>query len=166
MKRITIDPITRLEGHGKIDIFLNDQGNVENAYFQIPELRGFEQFCIGRPVEEMPRITTRLCGVCPGAHHMASAKAVDNVYKADPTPAAKKLRELFYNAHMVHSHIAHFYALGAPDFIVGPEADPAKRNIQGCGHEKEIFRAGALSHRRMRPHSGPAVHPYVSIKWK
>ncbi len=70
-KRITIDPITRLEGHGKIEIFLDDDGNVANTYFQIPELRGFEKFCIGRPVEELPRITPRLCGVCPGAHHVA-----------------------------------------------------------------------------------------------
>ncbi len=169
MKRITIDPITRLEGHGKIDIFLNDQGNVENAYFQIPELRGFEQFCIGRPVEEMPRITTRLCGVCPGAHHMASAKAVDNVYKADPTPAAKKLRELFYNAHMVHSHIAHFYALGAPDFIVGPEADPAKRNILGViekvGLEAgtEVIKHRAYAQKIQEILGGKATHPVCAL---
>ena len=80
MKTISIDPITRLEGHGKIDIFLNDDGDVENCYFIIPELRGFEKFVQGRPVEEMPRITTRICGVCPEAHHMASAKACDAVY--------------------------------------------------------------------------------------
>lgn len=169
MKRITIDPITRLEGHGKIDIFLDDQGNVENAYFQIPELRGFEQFCIGRPVEEMPRITTRLCGVCPGAHHMASAKAVDNVYKADPTPAAKKLRELFYNAHVVHSHIAHFYALGAPDFIVGPEADPAKRNILGViekvGLEvgTEVIKHRAYAQKIQEIIGGKATHPVCAL---
>ena len=131
MKKVTIDPITRLEGHGKIEIFLNDAGNVENAYLQIPELRGFEKFCEGRPVEEMPQITPRICGVCPGAHHMASTKAVDAVYHVEPTPTAKKLRELFYCAHMVHSHIAHFYALAAPDFVLGPTSDPAQRNILG-----------------------------------
>ncbi len=81
MKQIKIDPITRLEGHGKIDIFLNDDGEVANCYFQVPELRGFEKFAQGRPVEEMPRITTRICGVCPEAHHMASVKACDAVYK-------------------------------------------------------------------------------------
>ena len=91
MKRITIDPITRLEGHGKIEVFLNDGGDVENVYFQVPELRGFEQFCVGRPVEELPRITTRICGVCPEAHHMASVKAADAVYHVDPPPTAKKL---------------------------------------------------------------------------
>ena len=131
MKRVTINPITRLEGHGKIEIFLDDQGDVANAYFQVPELRGFEKFCEGRPAEEMPRITPRICGVCPSAHHIASAKAVDGVFNATPPPAAKKLRELFYNAHMIHSHIAHFYALAAPDFVVGPDADPAERNILG-----------------------------------
>lgn len=131
MKRITIDPITRLEGHGKIEIFLNDEGNVENLYFQVPELRGFEKFCEGRPVEELSQIVTKICGVCPGCHHMASGKAADAVYGVTPPPTALKLRELFYMAHFVHSHIAHFYALAAPDFVVGPTAPPAERNILG-----------------------------------
>jgi F420-non-reducing hydrogenase large subunit len=131
MKQISIDPITRLEGHGKIEIFVNDDGEVENAYFQVPELRGFEKFCEGRPVEELPSIVTKICGVCPGCHHMASGKAVDAVFGADPPPTAKKIRELFYMAHFVHSHIAHFYALAAPDFVVGPTANPAERNILG-----------------------------------
>jgi len=131
MKRITIDPITRLEGHGKIEIFLKDDGEVDNVYFQIPELRGFEKFCEGRPVEELPQIVTKICGVCPGCHHMASGKAVDAVFGVKPTPTAAKLRELFYMAHFVHSHIAHFYALAAPDFVVGPTAKPEERNIFG-----------------------------------
>lgn len=131
MKRITIDPITRLEGHGKIEIFLNDGGEVENVYFQVPELRGFEKFCEGRPVEELSQIVTKICGVCPGCHHMASGKAIDAVFGVEPPPTAKKLRELFYMAHFVHSHIAHFYALAAPDFVVGPTASPASRNILG-----------------------------------
>jgi len=130
-KRFTIDPITRLEGHGKIEIFLDDEGEVENAYLQIPELRGFERFCVGRPVEELPRIVTRICGVCPASHHMASAKAVDAVYKVDIPVTAKKLREMYYLAHYIHSHHAHFYALAAPDLLVGPHADPAKRNVLG-----------------------------------
>jgi F420-non-reducing hydrogenase large subunit len=131
MKRITIDPITRLEGHGKIEIFLKDDGDVENVYFQVPELRGFEKFCEGRPVEELSQIVTKICGVCPGCHHMAAGKATDRVFKAEPPPTAKKLRELFYMAHFVHSHIAHFYALAAPDFVVGPTADKSERNILG-----------------------------------
>jgi len=131
MKRITIDPITRLEGHGKIEIFCTDDGDVENVYFQVPELRGFEKFCEGRPVEELSQIVTKICGVCPGCHHMASGKAADAVYGVKPTPTAQKLRELFYMAHFVHSHIAHFYALAAPDFVVGPMARPGERNILG-----------------------------------
>ena len=131
MKRIVIDPFTRLEGHGRIDIFLDDAGEVANAYLRVPELRGFEKFCEGRPVEELPRITPRICGVCPSAHHMASTKAVDAVFHVDPPPVAKKIRELYYCAHMVHSHIAHFYALAAPDFVLGPTSDPAQRNILG-----------------------------------
>jgi F420-non-reducing hydrogenase large subunit len=131
MKHLTIDPITRLEGHGKIDIFLNDDGEVANTYFQIPELRGFEQFCVGRPVEEMPRITTRICGVCPEAHHMASVKACDAVYRVEVAPTGRKLRELLYNVFFAGDHTTHFYALGGPDFVVGPEAPAAERNILG-----------------------------------
>jgi F420-non-reducing hydrogenase large subunit len=131
MRTITIDPITRLEGHGKIEIFLDNEGNVNNVYFQVPELRGFEKFCEGRPVEELPSIVTKICGVCPGCHHMASGKAVDAVFGVTPPPTARKIRELFYMAHFVHSHIAHFYALAAPDFVVGPDASPAERNILG-----------------------------------
>lgn len=131
MKQIKIDPITRLEGHGKIDIFLDDDGEVANAYLQIPELRGFEKFAQGRPVEEMPRITTRICGVCPEAHHMASAKACDAVYKVQIPPTGRKLRELLYNTFFTTDHTVHFYALGGPDFVVGPDAPPGERNILG-----------------------------------
>jgi len=131
MRKITIDPITRLEGHGKIEIFLDDKGNCERACLQIPELRGFEQFSVGRPAEEMPRITTMICGVCPTAHHMASAKALDDLFKVDPPPAAKKIRELMYNAFQAEDHILHFFFLGGPDFVVGPQAPAGERNILG-----------------------------------
>ncbi len=130
-QRYTIDPITRLEGHGKIEIFCKDDGDVENVYFQVPELRGFEKFCEGRPVEELSQIVTKICGVCPGCHHMASGKAADAVFGVKPTSAAAKIRELFFMAHFVHSHIAHFYALAAPDFVVGPTAPKAERNVLG-----------------------------------
>ncbi len=130
-KQITISPITRLEGHGKIDILLDDDGNVADAYLQVVELRGFEKFCEGRPVEEMPRITPKICGVCPGAHHMASAKACDAVYGVTIPPTARKLRELYLNAHIVHSHLLHFFALAAPDFIPGAAAPPQERNLLG-----------------------------------
>lgn len=132
MKRtITIQPITRLEGHGKVSIFLDESGNVSDAYYQVVEFRGFERFCRGRPVEEMPIITPRICGVCPWAHHMASAKAVDAVYNTEIPETARKIRELAYNIFYVHDHSAVFYALSAPDFVVGPDAPRAERNILG-----------------------------------
>ncbi len=130
-QKISIDPITRLEGHARVDLFLNEEGSLANAYLIIPELRGFEKFCEGRPVEEMPRITQRICGVCPIAHHMAAAKAGDAVYHVDPPPTAKKLRELMYSAFFVADHATHFYILGGPDFIVGPDAPASERNILG-----------------------------------
>ncbi len=130
-QRITIDPITRLEGHGKIEIILDDDGKVSRAYFQVPELRGFEQFVVGRPAEEMPQITSRICGVCPTAHHMAATKALDDLYKVDPPPVAKKLREMIYSIFTLEDHALHFYFLGGPDFVVGPKAPKAERNVLG-----------------------------------
>jgi len=130
-REIVIDPITRLEGHGKIAIFLNDQGNVDRAYMQIPELRGFEKFAEGRPAEEMPQITSRICGVCPTAHHMASTKALDHLYGVNPPPAGKKIRELIYSTFFVEDHALHFFFLGGPDFVVGPTAPKGERNILG-----------------------------------
>jgi len=130
-KRITIDPITRLEGHGKIDIFLDDKGEVERAYLLVPEFKAFEKFCEGRLAEEMPRLTAKICGVCPTAHHTASSKALDDLFKVDPPASAKKIRELMYNAFMFEDHLLHFYFLAGPDFIVGPDAPKSERNIFG-----------------------------------
>jgi F420-non-reducing hydrogenase large subunit len=169
MKKISIDPITRLEGHGKIEIFLADDGSVANAYFQVPELRGFEKFVEGMPVEEVPRIVARICGVCPAAHHLAAGKAVDAVYHVDPPPTAKKLRELYYSAHFVHSHIAHFYALAAADFVMGPDSDPAKRNILGIAEKVGLPVAGeVLKHRRFAQDiqimvGGKSTHPVWTV---
>jgi len=169
MQKITIDPITRLEGHGKITIFLNDDGSLGNCYFQVPELRGFEQFCVGRPVEEMPRITTRICGVCPEAHHMASAKACDAVYQVEPPPAAKKLRELLYSAFFVGDHTLHFYALGGPDFVVGPDAPAAERNILGVIHKvgldagRKVIELRKRAQRTVALIGGKAIHPVTAL---
>ncbi|MFZ5752661.1 MAG: Ni/Fe hydrogenase subunit alpha [Bacillota bacterium] len=169
MKRITIDPITRLEGHGKIEVFLDDAGNVAKAYLQIPELRGFEKFCEGRAAEEMPRIVPRICGVCPEAHHLASAKALDSLWQVDPPPAAKKLRELFYCAHFIHSHIAHFYALAAPDFVVGPGADKSQRNILGVvakvGLETgtQVIKHRSYAQKIQAMIGGKATHPVCGL---
>jgi F420-non-reducing hydrogenase large subunit len=169
MKQISIDPITRLEGHGKIEIFLAEDGSVANAYFQVPELRGFEKFVEGMPIEEVPRIVARICGVCPAAHHLAAGKAVDAVYHVDPPPAAKKLRELYYSAHYVHSHIAHFYALAAADFVMGPDSDPAKRNILGVAEKVGLpVAAEVLKHRRLAQEiqimvGGKSTHPVWTV---
>jgi F420-non-reducing hydrogenase large subunit len=153
MKRISIDPVTRLEGHGKIDIFLDDQGDVANAYFQIPELRGFEVFCVGRQAEDMPNLTDRICGVCPEAHHMAATKALDAMFHVDPPPAAKKLRELFYSIFYATDHTTHFYALGGPDFIVGPDAPAAERNILGVINKVGMDVAGKVLKMRRDGHN-------------
>jgi F420-non-reducing hydrogenase large subunit len=143
-QKISIDPITRLEGHGKIEIFLDDDGAVQDTFFQIPELRGFERFVVGRPIEELPRLTSRICGVCPASHHLASAKAVDGCFDNEVAPVAHKLREMYYNAHYIHSHIAHFYALAAPDFVCGPDSDPATRNILGVVAKVGLEIGGAV----------------------
>lgn len=169
MSRITIDPITRLEGHGKIEIFLDEEGEVANTYFQIPELRGFERFCVGRPVEEMPVLTNRICGVCPEAHHMAAAKAADAVYGVDPPTAAKKLRELLYMGFYFTDHTTHFYALGGPDFVMGPDAPVAERNILGVIHKVGLEVGGKVIQARQYGHAiiemlgGRKVHPATSI---
>jgi len=169
MKKITIDPITRLEGHGKIDIFLNDAGGVENVYFQVPELRGFERFCEGRLAEDMPQITQRICGVCPEAHHMASTKCLDDLFHVDPPSPAKKLRELFYSAFYVTDHTTHFYILGGPDFVMGPEAPVAERNIIGVINKVGLELGGAVIKTRMQNHriihmlGGRAVHPVFGL---
>jgi len=168
-KRITVDPITRLEGHGRIEIFLNDQGNVERAFFQIPELRGFETFCVGRPAEEMPRITERICGVCPTAHHMAAAKCLDDLWKVDPPPAAKKIRELMYDAFMLEDHYIHFFFLGGPDFVVGPTAPAAERNILGVIGKVGLEIAGQVIKVRrevrtmMQTIMGRVIHPVFGL---
>lgn len=130
-QRIVIDPVTRLEGHGRIEIFLDERGDVADAFWQVLELRGFERFCIGRPAEEMTRIAPVICGICPSAHHMAACKALDMLYAVEPPPTARLVRELEYHASIVDDHLLHFFFLAAPDFIVGPDADPADRNIFG-----------------------------------
>ena len=169
MKTITIDPITRLEGHGKISIFLNDKGNVENAYLQIPELRGFERFAQGRRAEDMPQITSRICGVCPVAHHYAATKALDAAFNVEPPSAAKKLRELMYCGYFIYDHILHFYYLGGPDFVVGPDAPPAKRNVLGviekAGVEigKEVIKHRAYGQKITSILGGKATHPVCGL---
>jgi F420-non-reducing hydrogenase large subunit len=169
MKTITIDPISRLEGHGKIAIFLDDDGNVADAYLQIPELRGFEKFCVGRPVEEMPRITSRICGVCPEAHLMAAAKTGDALYHVDLPRTAKLLRELLYVIFYVTDHSTHFYALGGPDFVMGPDAPAAQRNILGVIHKvgveigRKVIETRGACHELIKMMGGKSVHPIGAV---
>jgi len=169
MKEVIIDPITRLEGHGNISIFLNDVGEVENAYLKIPELRGFEQFCVGRRAELMPILTTRICGVCPVAHHFAAVKALDAAFNVEPPSAAKKLRELMYAGYIIYDHTLHFYYLGGPDFIVGPDAPPEKRNILGVIEKvgmdvaKEVIKHRAYGQKITEILGGKATHPVCGL---
>ncbi len=168
-RKITIDPITRLEGHGKIDIFLDEKGDVKQAYYQIPELRGFEVFSLGRPAEDMPQITSRICGVCPTAHHMAATKALDDLYRVEPPPTARKLRELIYNTFMLEDHALHVYILGGPDFIVGPDAPKEMRNVVGVIGKVgvEVGRRVISTRRRLRELisylGGKVVHPVFGL---
>ncbi|MBU0674184.1 MAG: Ni/Fe hydrogenase subunit alpha [Proteobacteria bacterium] len=168
-RRITIDPITRLEGHGRIEIFLDAEGDVENAYFIVPELRGFEQFCVGRSAEEMPNITNRICGICPEAHHIAAGKALDDLYGVEPPLAARLLRELFYCAFFVADHTTHFYVLGGPDLLVGPEAPAEERNIFGVvaklGAEvgTRIFDCRRRNHGIIGLLGGRSIHPNAAL---
>ncbi|MDQ7779131.1 MAG: Ni/Fe hydrogenase subunit alpha, partial [Planctomycetota bacterium] len=169
MQKLTIDPITRLEGHGKIEIFLDDKGDVENAYLQVPDFRGFEEFCVGRPAEEMPRITQSICGVCPWAHHLASTKALDDLYKVNVPPAGKKLRELAYSVYSFYDKIINFYYLAAPDFVVGPSAPKAERNviglIQKVGLEigKKVIENYRLAQDILEKIGGRKIHPVFGL---
>src|SRR5512137_2652319 len=169
MKEIVIDPITRLEGHGNVSIFLNDKGDVENAYLKIPELRGFEKFCIGRRAELMPILTTRICGVCPVAHHFAAVKALDVAFNVEPPSPAKKLRELMYMGYLIYDHTLHFYYLGGPDFVVGPDAPPEKRNILGVIEKvgldiaKEVIKHRAYGQEITAILGGKATHPVCGL---
>ncbi len=168
-KKISIDPITRLEGHGRIDLFLNEDGSLANAYLVVPELRGFEKFCEGRPVEEMPRITQRICGVCPIAHHMAAAKAGDAVYHVEIPSAARKIREMMYTAFFVADHATHFYVLGGPDFVVGPDAPKGERNILGVvkkvGRElgSKVMKGILDNHKIASIIGGRYIHPVGAL---
>lgn len=168
-REILIDPITRLEGHGRIHVFLDADGNVDRAYLQIPELRGFEKFAQGRRAEDMPQITSRICGVCPMAHHMAATKTLDDLYQVEPPPAGRKIRELLYSAFMVEDHALHFFFLGGPDFIVGPDAAAPKRNILGVidavGLEvgKEVIGVRKQLRDLMGAVAGKAIHPVFGL---
>ncbi len=168
-RRITIDPITRLEGHGKVEILLDEQGNGQHAFLQVPELRGFERFCVGRPAEEMPQLTAHVCGVCPASHHIAAVRALDQLYGVTAPPAAKVLQALYYNLFIFEDHLLHYWYMGGPDFLVGHQAPAPMRNVLGV-----IAKVGADLGRRiltvrkeardlMAAISGRTVHPVFAL---
>jgi F420-non-reducing hydrogenase large subunit len=167
-KTLTIQPVTRIEGHAKIKIELDDAGNVSDAQVNVIELRGFEKFCIGKPVEEMPRITTRICGVCPWSHHNASAKATDAVFGVDPPPAGKKLRELCNSIAYMEEHILHFYFLAGADFVLGPDADYSVRNVIGIASAapdiaKNVVKGRHMAAQMLEKIAGKAIHPAAAV---
>ncbi|HEX4758219.1 MAG TPA: Ni/Fe hydrogenase subunit alpha [Terracidiphilus sp.] len=149
---ITIDPVTRLEGHGKITIYLNDQGEVENAQFHVTQVRGFEKFCEGRPFYEMPSLTARICGICPVSHLLASAKACEAIMSVRIPHTAAQLRRMLNLAQMVQSHALSFFHLSSPDLLLGMESDPVKRNIFGVAAARPDLGLAGIGLRRFGQH--------------
>ncbi len=142
-QRIVIDPVTRIEGHAKISIFLDDEGQVSDARFHVTEYRGFEKFCEGRPFWEMPGITARICGICPISHVLASAKAGDGILAVQISPTANKLRRMMNLGQITQSHALSFFHLSSPDFLLGFDSDPATRNVFGLiKADPELARRG------------------------
>jgi len=168
MKNIEISPVTRIEGHAKITVQLDDSGNVNDAHFHVMEIRGFEKFLEGAAVEEAPRITPRICGICQTAHHLASVKATDQVFGLQPPETAIKLRELMLLGQYIHSHSLHFYFLGAPDLVMGPESDPALRNVVGILKEDPELAKMAIETRKIGQNitaivGGKPISPVTAI---
>src|SRR5499427_8205223 len=129
--KIIIDPVTRIEGHSKISIHLDEEGRVEEAYFHVTQFRGFEKFCEGRPFYEMPSLMARICGICPVSHLIASAKACDQILAVGIPPNAVRLRKVLNLAQIVQSHALSFFYLSSPDLLLGMDCDPARRNLFG-----------------------------------
>lgn len=130
-EKITISPVTRIEGHARVTIYLNDYGKVDKTFVHVDQFRGFEKFSQGRPYFEMPQITPRICGICPVSHHLAAAKACDALIGVEPPKPAKLLRELIHMGQYVQSHAMHFFHLAGPDLLLGWDSDPALRNVVG-----------------------------------
>jgi NAD-reducing hydrogenase large subunit len=167
-KKIVIEPVTRVEGHGKVTVHLNDKGHVDKAHLHITQVRGFEKFCEGRLFNEMPAITPRICGICPVSHHLASAKAGDEVLGAPPPRPANLLRELMHMGQIVQSHGMHFFELAGPDLLLGFDADPAIRNVVGLLQANPDLTVKAVMLRKwgqeiIRILGGRRIHPNFAI---
>ena len=167
-QKITIEPVTRIEGHAKVTIHMNADGNVDHAYLHVNEFRGFEKFCEGRMVFEMPTITPRICGICPVSHHLAAAKAGDEVYGAPPPRPATLLRELMHMGQIIQSHGMHFFELAGPDLLLGFDADPAIRNVVGLIQANPELALKAVNLRKfgqeiIRILGGRRIHPVFAV---
>jgi len=167
-KKITISPVTRIEGHARVTIFLNDEGKVDEAYLHIDQFRGFEKFSEGRYFAEMPIITPRICGICPVSHHLASAKATDDILGVDIPRPAKLLRELIHMGQIIQSHSMHFFELAGPDLILGWDADPRIRNVAGLIQTNPELALKAVKLRRFGQRiielvAGRRIHPTFAI---
>jgi NAD-reducing hydrogenase large subunit len=168
VKKITIDPVSRLEGHGKVTIHLDSNGEVMDARFHITQFRGYERFCQGRPFEEMPIITQRICGICPVSHQLASAKACDAILGVEIPETARLLRELEHIGQYIQSHALHFFYLASPDLLLGWDADPAARNVVGViGAFPEIAKSGIrlrkFGQEIIKALGGKKVHPAFAV---
>lgn len=167
-KKITISPVTRIEGHARVTIFLNDEGKVDEAYLHIDQFRGFEKFSEGRYFAEMPIITPRICGICPVSHHLASAKATDDILGVDIPKPAKLLRELIHMGQIIQSHSMHFFELAGPDLILGWDADPRIRNVAGLIQANPELALKAVKLRKFGQRiielvAGRRIHPTFAI---
>ncbi|MBE9206931.1 Ni/Fe hydrogenase subunit alpha [Nostoc sp. LEGE 06077] len=167
-KKIVIDPVTRIEGHAKISIFLDDAGQVSDAHFHVTEFRGFEKFCEGRPLWEMPGITARVCGICPVSHLLASAKAGDRILAVTIPPTAAKLRRLMNLGQILQSHALSFFHLSAPDFLLGMDSDPQTRNVFGLIAAEPEFARGGIRLRQFGQEiiellGGQKIHPAWAV---
>jgi NAD-reducing hydrogenase large subunit len=167
-QKITIEPVTRIEGHAKVTIHMNEMGTVDRAYLHINEFRGFEKFCEGRMVFEMPSITPRICGICPVSHHLAAAKAGDKVYGCPPPRPASLLRELMHMGQVIQSNAMHFFELAGPDLLLGFDEDPAIRNVVGLIGANPELTLKAVNLRKfgqeiIRILGGRRIHPNFAV---
>jgi NAD-reducing hydrogenase large subunit len=167
-RKITIEPVTRIEGHGRVTIHLNENGEVDQTFFHVDEFRGLEKFCEGRPYFEMTQITQRICGICPVSHHLAAAKACDGVARLEPPRPAQLLRELMHMGQLIQSHGMHFFHLAAPDLLLGFDADPAERNVFGIIRANPALALKAVNLRRygqqiIQRLGGKRVHPNFAV---
>ena len=167
-QKITIEPVTRIEGHAKVTIHLNDGGTVDHAYLHVNEFRGFEKFCEGRLYFEMPSITPRICGICPVSHHLASAKANDALTGQTPPHPANLLRELMHMGQIIQSHGMHFFELAGPDLLLGFDSAPETRNVVGLIGANPALTVKAVQLRKFGQEiihtlAGRRIHPNFAV---